>query len=328
MQNAISSLGREISVRSVPPDDPAYPAALHLALSWPRAGPAADMVARTVEFYDDNQRRGIRSEIHTAASPDGELVNACITLDSPGRAALLVFPATVSGRAAALAAPTMLRVAVDSAWRRPLKLLQILLPPRAEAVRRTAESVGFRFLTTLIYLERVAAPESIQASPTVQDLNWIEYAPENESLFRAAVQSSYTQSLDCPELTGTRDLSEVLAGHRAAGDFHRSLWSVAMRDSSPAAVLLLAHLPKQNAVEVAYMGVSLENRGTGVADAVLHRALRQSAAVGARSLSLAVDERNLPARRLYARWGLRRIAERAAYIATPRPREVCETTHN
>jgi ribosomal protein S18 acetylase RimI-like enzyme len=75
-------------------------------------------------------------------------------------------------------------------------------------------------------------------------------------------------------------------------------------------------------VEIVYMGVAQVARGTGVANALLFQAAQIAGQRGARSLALAVDHRNAPARRLYARWGFAEFGVRDAWIATPCPTEV------
>ncbi len=64
------------------------------------------------------------------------------------------------------------------------------------------------------------------------------------------------------------------------------------------------------------MGVAQVARGTGVADAVMQRAVEAAGRVGANSLALAVDQRNTPARKLYGRWGFIEFAARDAWIIT------------
>jgi ribosomal protein S18 acetylase RimI-like enzyme len=131
------------------------------------------------------------------------------------------------------------------------------------------------------------------------------------------LERSYAQSLDCPELTGVRTTSDVLAGHRATGEFDPGLWSVAMRGEEPVGILLLAPIPNASIAELVYCGVAQPARRKGVAHALLLRALTLTRSVSATSLTLAVDHRNVPARRLYDRWQFVPFAARAAWIATP-----------
>jgi ribosomal protein S18 acetylase RimI-like enzyme len=126
--------------------------------------------------------------------------------------------------------------------------------------------------------------------------------------------ATYNDSLDCPELTGLRPIEDILAGHRAAGQFDPRLWELFLVDDEPAGCLLLAPLHTAPSLEVVYMGVVPEHRGRGVGDALLRRALQQCREHGARLLTLAVDGRNAPAKRLYERFGLKTVARRDAYL--------------
>ena len=69
------------------------------------------------------------------------------------------------------------------------------------------------------------------------------------------------------------------------------------------------------------MGVAQVARGTGVADALLQRAVQTAADVSLTTLALAVDERNTPALRLYRRWGFVDTGVRDAWIASSPPTE-------
>jgi GNAT superfamily N-acetyltransferase len=325
VSSTVSSAG-EFVERQLRLDDPEYANALHLALDWPRPGGEAAYARRCAEFQDDNVRRGITASLVASIGPAERLLTSCLVLESPGRAALLVLPPAFPGPTGA-ASLAVLRRAVSLAWSRPIQLLQTLLAPQAGAARSLVESVGFSRLTNLIYLERAVWPKVPFVANPAKQVSWVDYSPQHDSLFQSAVQATYAQSLDCPELAGTRVLTDVLAGHRAAGDFEPALWSVAMVESRPIGVLLLAHLPKQRAIEVAYMGVALEGRGKQIADALLQRATVKAAERHANVLTLAVDERNAPARQLYRRWGFESFAERSAFIATSPPAEPCRKNH-
>ena len=49
------------------------------------------------------------------------------------------------------------------------------------------------------------------------------YQPENHALFAAAIQESYRDTLDCPALSGLRDIEDVIAGHQSVGTFDPAL---------------------------------------------------------------------------------------------------------
>lgn len=118
-------------------------------------------------------------------------------------------------------------------------------------------------------------------------------------------------------------MDDVLADHRAAGEFDPALWQVALLVDDPVGVFLLSRIQNQSAMEVVYMGVTPEGRGRGVGDALIARAIelattsgRVSASASPLALVLAVDERNIPAKGLYSRWGFVFLGAREAWIAT------------
>jgi ribosomal-protein-alanine N-acetyltransferase len=65
--------------------------------------------------------------------------------------------------------------------------------------------------------------------------------------------------------------------------------------------------------EILSVAVSARCRGRGLARALLDRHLRRLAGLGTRTVFLEVDERNTPARRLYAGAGFHEVGRRAGY---------------
>lgn len=92
-------------------------------------------------------------------------------------------------------------------------------------------------------------------------------------------------------------MSDVLAGHRAAGALDPPFWSVAARDADPVVLLLLSRFARQEAVEIVYMGVAQVSRGTGVAADEVRRAVKAARQFSAKPLALSLDRRHTPARK-------------------------------
>jgi len=174
---------------------------------------------------------------------------------------------------------------------------------------------GYRRLTSLIYLR--ARPRRPACRSVASGLAWVSFTPERASLFERALALSYEQSHDCPELSALRTPADALAGHRASGVFDPSLWWVALRDGDPVGVILLARLAGARGLELVYMGASVGARGIGVGDALLERGFECALDQGVTSVTLAVDRRNGPARRLYERWGFVEVGVREAWITSP-----------
>jgi len=140
------------------------------------------------------------------------------------------------------------------------------------------------------------------------------YSSETHGDFARVIQASYQQSMDCPALNGMRSMDDVIAGHRATGDFDPSLWWVLCDAAEPVATLMLSPVTQGTSMELVYLGLTLPVRGKGIGDVLMQQALAISARRGRETLSLAVDSRNQPALRLYYRHGMRRIGSRVALL--------------
>jgi len=311
-----------LEIKRLRPGEPGFDAAVGLAVHDGSAGTAADRAARARTFVDAASKRGLRVEPVVGGFTDGVLICAAAALESPGRAAL-VFLSRIGPDAGTIqCAESAFRSVVSSLWDRRILLLEMLLEPRLTPCAEVAARNGFRRLTRLDYLRRL--PSRGSPEHAAKDLRWTAYSNNSHPLFAEAIQRSYAQSLDCPELTGLRAIDDVIAGHRTAGEFDPTLWSVASRNNQPVGVLLLSRIAEAAALEIVYMGVDAEARGTGVGSALLTRAVDAATTTACASamspplaLVLAVDERNAPAQRLYARWGFESIGARDAWIATP-----------
>ena len=248
---------------------------------------------------------------------DGDrLVTAVLGVASPGATALVLLPSSLGARETRLGTLEALRELVEASQQRSISLLEALTAPESEAQENLLREVGFRRLTRLFYLRR-SAGTAARAGKDLPELEWVRFSPARQPLFERALDLTYAQTLDCPELSGIRTTSDVLAGHRATGVFDPNLWWTATRGGEPVGVLLLSRLASHPALEIVYMGVAQPVRGQGVAHALLRRAADAAERDGAKDLTLAVDERNAPARHMYARWGFTEFGIRHAWIATP-----------
>src|SRR5207302_922390 len=119
------------------------------------------------------------------------------------------------------------------------------------------------------------------------------------ALFARAIADSYQSSLDCPDLNGVRDIKDVIAGHKASGEFDPAGWFVLLEAGEPRGALLLSHVPRTDAAELVYIGLVPSARGSGLGDLLMRQALWAVAAMRLARLTLAVDSRNDPALKLY-----------------------------
>ena len=130
---------------------------------------------------------------------------------------------------------------------------------------------------------------------------------------QALLRSTYEETLDCPGLAELRSDEDILEGHRRGGRYEPSLWTVLRVQGQDAGAALLNRSPASDSVELTYLGLAKWARGKGLGTLLLDEALWKASQVPERVLSLAVDDRNAPARRLYQRCGFRTVARRRAF---------------
>ncbi len=292
--------------------------ALHLALEK-HAWSTVNLDPQIAELLDESDPH------RTAVGPlfgietSSTLVGAMVALESPGNSALVAIGAPRPGTVPQTVYLSCIQALQVAAWQRGNKLLEVLVDEGdTRAAHRNAllREAGFTPVTELIYLSRVV-PERVTDDCPLERGQWLKYADDRIEMFHAALAASYAQSVDCPELTGLRSPVEVLLTHRAAGLFDPDGWWVVLAGGAPAGVVLVNLLPDRRTAELVYLGVAQLSRGTGLADALMARAFASARRCRATYLTLAVDARNTPARRLYARFNFTESMRRTAWIATP-----------
>lgn len=214
------------------------------------------------------------------------------------------------------------------------------LPSPEEGWSRSAfELAGFTSVGNLYYMRRNpgAEPTAWASLPMGDPMNlpdpkhaWPEGlevvtalslpASVRDATLIRAMDASYVETLDCPELCGLRSTEDILASHKAAGAFDASTWWIARRrnappDEAPAACAFFSPCPEQRSVELVYLGVAQAWRGKGLGRKLLRLGLATAAKLHAGwSVACAVDERNGPALALYERAGFRAFARRIALV--------------
>ncbi len=249
------------------------------------------------------------------------LIGAVLLIESPGSLGAVFVPPHEPRGLRRQATVALLHELQERAWRRSLAALQALLAKEDAELARLYADAGFDFLAELAYLERPCQPARPDFE-TPDGLNLVPFSTENEELFVQVLAATYSASLDCPRLAGTRRPEDVLATHRATGIHDPNHWWVAKLHDRPAGILLLAATAGRRAFEVVYIGVTPEARGRGLGDALLSVALDVCDRDGQADLTLAVDSDNTPANRLYERWGFREVSRRQAWFCTPAMRPV------
>jgi ribosomal protein S18 acetylase RimI-like enzyme len=227
---------------------------------------------------------------------------------------LLLSPPRVGRHVSDTAAPQLVEHVIAEFAAQGVQLAQVLIDPRDTSAIALYQSRGFENLAELIYLHRAVRASNYPALP--EGHHWTFYSPQAHGAFGRAIGASYAGSLDCPALNGRRGMEDVIAGHKAAGEFDPRLWHLLCADGhdEPLGVLLLARSARSDALELVYLGITPGARGQGLGELMMRQALAVAGAAGCGLLSLAVDARNAPALKLYYRSGMSRVTTRVALL--------------
>lgn len=231
-----------------------------------------------------------------SARQQGRLVGVMLTVEQPGRAAMIWPPSVIGGVDLNDVADALLRAADERLAHRGIQVLQALLDPDDQAGARPLIRNGYARLTELMYLQRDVRAEPL---PNSTQLRFVNFDSQREALFESVIEATYAGSLDAPELGAARSVSDAMAGHRAVGDFDPQRWLLALEDSNPVGCLLMAEHAELTAWEVVYLGVVPSVRGRGLGRELTLEALRRARSGGAQRLLLAVDCNNRPACHIY-----------------------------
>lgn len=196
-----------------------------------------------------------------------------------------------------------------------VRIVQGLLEPEETGALGAFRKAAFIGVGDLLYLRRSWAPPGpIPPGGWPEGVEVANWRPGDDPAVLEALDRSYAQTLDCPELCGLRDTRDVLDSHRSAGRFDPALWWIVRKGGCPSGALLMNPAPAQGNVELVYLGLAPELRGSGVARRLLSTGLHALAGRDERDVTLAVDTRNAPALRLYESQGFRPFARRTALV--------------
>lgn len=279
-----------IHIEPLQPDD--WPAALALALGHVPADKRPARLQQCLHMLGNGllDPRGV-----WVARQGATLVATQVCVPLAGAACLFWLPTGPERCADAL-----VQAGLDWCRSFDCKLAQALAKPNEGAWTAPLARSGFRPITRLFQWEH-----DLRNLPGPADafLRFERYRPSLAAEFAATLERTYDGTLDCPELNDVRTIDEIMAGHRGQGRFQPDFWWLAYDGDRPAGVVLLAEMPDGTTWELAYLGLAPEYRGRGLARALVTQALRALRNQPATHMILAVDERNVPARRLYQALG-------------------------
>jgi len=200
------------------------------------------------------------------------------------------------------------------------KLIQTLVAAQgADAMGAALVRAGFNRLATLITMRRPVTAADL-GLPVSDTITWRSYSRLRHGKFVATIRATYRDSLDCPAMAGLRTAHDAIRTHRQTGRYRPKRWRLGIIGHTPAGVALVSALPGR--AELVYLGVVPEMRGHAVGRALLNRAIRDAAEMGAPQMGLAVDAGNTPGLRLYQAEGFRETRRRVAYFV---PKENLDT---
>lgn len=199
-------------------------------------------------------------------------------------------------------------------------LVQALVEPTEHWCIDALDAAGFQSVGLLEYMSRAMEPPAPPPEPKWPE--GVTITPVSElgdpaawwPRMVAALEASYEATLDCPELCGLRETSDVLESHRATGRFDPRFWWLIERGGEPVGCCLMSLVPAQRTVELVYIGMSPRVRGFGLGRSLLTHALCAVSRLPADDVVLAVDTRNAPAARIYAALGFAVTMRRVGYV--------------
>ncbi|OHB79303.1 MAG: hypothetical protein A2W31_15775 [Planctomycetes bacterium RBG_16_64_10] len=259
--------------------------------------PASGIDERTelvAELLAASEHHGLAGLLE--ARRDGQLVGAVWAQTQPGLTAVLWPPGLAHGEGQATAR-RLLTAACRHLAQQRIVIAQSLLGHASEHQAAGLQSVGFAPTAELIYL--LATESSFPGTPPARDLEFESHCQANRARLAGILLRTYEQSLDCPQLNGVRRVDDILAGYRATGSFDPAHWLIVRRAGRDIGCLLLADQPRMGHVELMYMGVVPEARGSGCGLAMVRHAQWLARTHGRARLMLAVDARNRPALAIY-----------------------------
>src|SRR5687767_15156685 len=124
---------------------------------------------------------------------------------------LILLPGSLSGKTIETATRLLLDPVCDYGHARGVHLAQALIDPGDTTLAHALEDAGFTRMANLHYLQ--VTPPATAAPPMLPaGLHWLRYSDEAHHQFGQTVIATYRHSLDCPALTGLRDVEDILAG--------------------------------------------------------------------------------------------------------------------
>lgn len=201
--------------------------------------------------------------------------------------------------------------ALHHARKSSVTLAQTILHTNNTLLTQAFTRALFNKLAILHFMEQVKPPKQIKMP---FGLSFTSITKKDDKILGPILEETYIDSLDCPNIHGIRSVQDIIDGHRGIDDSSVQLWSIAELEGKKVGVVLLNSLPKIKCIELAYIGLSPTVRGKNLADACMQHITNQIADTPFSRVTLAVDSKNIPAKKLYLKWNFTKIKQRLTMI--------------
>jgi RimJ/RimL family protein N-acetyltransferase len=274
------------------------------------------------EFPAEARQRYVESmaaELADAAWPggrllearrDGRLAGAALGLCQAGRTAVVWPPQTAPGEPEDTAVQLLLAIS-DWLAAQGAQAAHVLLPDGSQVHDFLWQRTGYQRLAELLYLGSLR--EDFPVQPPEGALGYEAYRPASHDRLIRVVESTYRDTLDCPQLNGVRSTEDVLAGYRSTGSFDPDRWLIVREAENDVGCLLLADHPGDGTWEIVYMGLVPAARGHGRGGEIARRAQWMAGQAGRARLVVGVDAANAPAVGMSLAAGFRQWDRRIVY---------------
>ena len=191
-------------------------------------------------------------------------------------------------------------------------LLQCLLEPEALDAKSCFEECGYTAFTNIEYMAiGTQTNKPIDGRPFVME----QVDPTTErQRWKEILYLTYNQTLDCPFLSGRRDLDSVIEGYMNTGDFDPKNWTILTSENIDIGCLITTQHLAAKQTELIYFGIIAGQRGKGIGKHVVEAAIANACEHESVRLILAVDQNNRPAKEIYQHLGFSRWESRIAML--------------
>ena len=169
---------------------------------------------------------------------------------------------------------------------------------------------GFRFIT---HLQSMQVLIEVCSKPDLGSMYLEAFREGDDELFGEIIQATYEDSLDAPEAFFERSVIDTVATYRQGDPTLPNWWIARDSDSTPVGVVLLSQVIGLG-VELAYLGLVPKMRGLGLGSRLLDAMFWQAGQLDAKVLTVTVDERNIPAMKIYERKGFTLYQSQRLYL--------------